>query len=129
MGAPNETPDADATPPAIDAAAALPPSVDPDPRVDATTEAVFPRAVIDPSVGSALADEQDVVASFGDQIVGVVDRIGISAEEMVAVPLADRVALLLDAPRSELLRSMAERMARAPEEIVIEALDRLFDDR
>lgn len=89
---------------------------------------VFPHAVVDASEASDAEGEKESIASFGAEMVGAVERIGLSAEEMVAVPLADRVAVLLDAPRSELLRDMASRVSRAPEDIIIEALDRLFDD-
>lgn len=95
---------------------------------DAAATGVFPRAVVSIAPDATMQSERESIASFGAEIVGAVDRIGLSAEEMIAVPMADRIAVLLDAPRSELLRAMSERMARAPEEIVIEALDRLFDE-
>ena len=88
---------------------------------------VFKRAKI--------ADEDDqgdptaaIVAELRDALSSVVARVDLAPDEVLAVPTSERFAVLLDAPRSDLLRKLAESSSRAPEEVLIDAIDRLIDD-
>lgn len=67
------------------------------------------------------------VEQLGETLEEVLPKLDVHREELLAASVANRFAVLIDGPRTELLLDAAERSSRAPEEILIEILDRFFD--
>lgn len=70
---------------------------------------------------------ENASSMLGAAVAGVVTRLNVERDEVVAAAIFDRLALILDVPRAQMVTRLAEESGRRVEELLIEALDRLFD--
>lgn len=93
----------------------------------AAGEAFFTIARIEPSAGTPPSDQQEALARLSQALEGVLAEIDLHRDEAICAPLDNRIALIVDGPRAELLARASERLGRSQADLMLLALDRFLD--
>ena len=91
------------------------------------TAGLFKQAKMSSADAALPSDQEMAQAHIAQALKGVLAEIDLHRDEVMCAALEQRLALILDVPRAELLAHASERLGRSPAELMLMALDRFLD--